>query len=279
MSKECIYCGEENEDNATHCSMCGASFSEDLSRTAEVAHWFILCPCCGKRYEVKSTSDRITQCDNCLDEFDKYEIAHIAPFKVSEHNEEKTPLCEPEKANEESVLTLVELRKKKKIEISHEVTIDREASDIEPEFFKADCHISSPHCRIAYERGEWQIEDIGSSTKTAVNKVELIPFFPVAIHDGNYIRIADLIFRASVSKRSAKGEHLNVEINDIPSPKSKTWAIRCHICGTLYEVDGPSARISECQGDCKYDEFDRYEIEKDVPQLVERDQIQEKWRK
>lgn len=279
MSKECIYCGEENEDSAIRCAICGAAFSEESSGKAEIAHWYIVCPCCGKRYEVKSESDRITQCENCLDEFDKYEIAHITPFRVSEQKTVISDSCEPENRDERSVLTLLELRKKKKIEISHDVTIDREASDIEPEFFKADCHISSPHCRIAYERGEWQIEDIGSSTKTAVNKVELIPFFPVVIRDGNYIRIADLIFRASISKRPSKNELQDTELNNISSPKAKTWAIRCHICGTLYEVDGPAARLSECQGACKYDELDRYEIEKDVPQLVERDQIQEKWRK
>ena len=279
MSKECFYCGEENEDSATHCSMCGAAFSEESSCKVEIAHWYIVCPCCGKRYEVKSESDHITQCENCLDEFDKYELAHITPFRVSEQKKEISDSCEHEDVDERSVLTLLELRKKKTIEINSDVTIDREASDIEPDFFKADCHISSPHCRISYERGEWQIEDIGSSTKTAVNKVELIPFFPVTIRDGNYIRIADLIFRASISKGLSKNKQQDVELNGISTHREKTWAIRCHICGTLYEVDGPTARLSECQGACKYDEFDRYEIEKDVPQLVEREQIQEKWRR
>lgn len=270
MSKVCKYCGEINPDDAARCLVCEMAFPKESD--AEAAQWYVICPCCGKRFPARGETDRVMECDNCGDEMDRIEIARVVPVKVTVGRE---PACrQTEKTSGTPVLVLTELRKKKRIEIDREVIIDREASDIEPEFFREDRFVSSPHCRITCEGGEWKIEDMGSLNKTAVNKVEIPPFFPTNIHDGNYIRIADLLFQAGI--RPAQTEPMKTEV---PRSENKVWAIRCHICGTYYEVDGPEARLSECRGPCRDDEFDRFEIAEDMPQRVDAAKIEKRWRK
>ena len=273
-----MFCGQENEDSAVTCINCGSAFpvTNHSQKMGEVS-WVVTCPCCGKKYPVESETARVAVCENCDDEIDKYEISYVAPVKVAK---ERTLENEPE-GNEpcgQPVLILTELRKKKTLIIDREVTIDREASDVEPEFFAEDLYISSPHCRIFFEGGEWKIEDLGSLNKSSVNKAELPPFFPTVIHDGYYVRLADLLFRATL-KRADGCSAPEGAIQPEPTQNRMVWAIRCHVCGTLYEVDGPESRLAECPGPCRHDVIDRYEIENDVPQQVEVDRIDKKWRR
>ena len=291
MSVECRYCGTENEDGAVECSVCRANLVEEQSSKAaafveaEQFLWQITCPRCGKKYNVDKVESRVSACSNCTDEVDKYEIADVAPVKVVTKPEE-TPVVLP-------VLTLTEIRKKLELKVTQDVIISRNESELAPELFSQDEYISNPHCRIFYEGDTWKIEDFGSYNKTEVNFVALTPTFSVVLHDGNYIRLADLLFKVTIqstnnafagkdvpeskneAKQTAEGESSSEQAcTDNPV----VWAVRCPVCGTCYQVSGPNERMKQCPGYCRNDDIDRYEIASSAPIRIKLDMIGRKWR-
>lgn len=290
MSIECRFCGMTNDDNAVRCEMCNSLLRDEILSTSSVANdttsekneWRITCPKCGKVYIVTTQDDRIHECSNCEDELDRFEISHIAPVKVQVETTEQQ--------SGKMKLVLNEIRKKTTIEITHDVVIDREQSEVAPDFFKSDQYISNPHCRFFFEGGNWQVEDLGSLNKTIVNSAELPAYFPTIIRDGGYIRLADLLFRVSIKPETTqvvKQVH-DPTMNVIHEPDTassnsenadiEVWAVRCPICGAHYQVKDATSRIEECPGACSEDEIDRYEIASCTPRRVKIGLIDVKWR-
>jgi pSer/pThr/pTyr-binding forkhead associated (FHA) protein len=58
-----------------------------------------------------------------------------------------------------------------------------------------DPYISSRHARIIFNSGQFYLEDLGSTNKTFVNGVALIPNKPVAITDGMDFTLGKTTFR------------------------------------------------------------------------------------
>lgn len=54
--------------------------AEDAGKAVRAPKWVIICPKCGRNYEVKDESDRISECERC-DEFDRHEIASTGAVK------------------------------------------------------------------------------------------------------------------------------------------------------------------------------------------------------
>ena len=46
----------------------------------------------------------------------------------------------------------------------------------------------------------------------------------------------------------------------LPEKIQAEWEIVCPICGKHYHVADENARIMECTGECRFDEFDKREI-------------------
>lgn len=271
MSKECVYCGEINEDDAKSCVVCGASFGEEHCKVQNNNNfnWSITCPKCGHVYEVKDETSRIRECEYCDDEFDRIEISRILPRKKekSEPNESQPSHCSKETTC--SVLILNEPRKNERIEIASNGMIGREG-DIDKSFFEKDPFVSEEHCTITIDDGVWRVEHIGKCNPTVVNTTVLKNGFPVVLKNGDLLRIADLYFRVSIETKKADETCERTCLPDLHRlhTAEAEWEVICPICGKRYMVASENARIQECTGACRFDDFDKYEIAATKPRKV-----------
>jgi len=65
----------------------------------------------------------------------------------------------------------------------------------------SDPYISSKHARIIYESGKFFLEDLGSTNKTFLNGVALIPGKPMAISDGMEFMLGETGIRFNYSPK------------------------------------------------------------------------------
>lgn len=258
MGIECTICGEENSDNATHCSNCGASLrtSEGASSTIKNAdRWVIICPKCGHMYDVADESTRLDVCDYCQDEFDRQEIAHVKPQKVLNGNS-----VADSGGCRRSCLQLYELKKKKKVDIREDGVIGQSGS-IAQEFFAADDFVSHYHCRVTFEDGDWKIEHIGHTNPTWINGIKLQRDIPVTIRNHDHLRIADLFFEVSIEQPCVSDETEVKQPKEEPAKNDEErWVVICPVCGTVHDVESDTDMVPECKGPCRHDDIDKYEI-------------------
>ena len=171
-----------------------------------------------------------------------------------------------------SVLILTEPRKKKVIELTSGGVIGR-SGNIEQDFFAKDIHVSDEHCLITNEEGVWRVEHLSHTNPTCVNGKHLKNGFPIALKNGNLLTIADLFFKVSIETRKEKNPSVSKEQSEPQTHDNKEtieWEIVCPVCGKHYPVENSESRISECTGNCSFDEFDKYEIAAIKAQKVKR---------
>lgn len=252
MSMICPLCGEENQDNAKICSICGACLcKEETEKQEEKEEWFIKCPKCGKEHIVLGAMSRILECEYCFDEFDREEIRNCIPQKRI------ISICDSENSTA-SYLVLEDRKRKASIKIRKEEIIGREGT-ILSEIFEQNLYVSRKQAKVFIRNNNWYIEHLSQTNKTAVNRSILSLEMPVRLRSGDMIRFADYFFKVNIEN----------EFNEHVEEAGGNWIIDCPICGKRYYGDSPEFRVRECTGACSMDEIDKCEIASITPRWVD----------
>lgn len=262
MSIECTYCNRFSSDTAKKCSYCGMPIA-----SAETS-WIIICPKCGKVFEVRDENARISECDNCSDDLDKKSIASTRPTKQFKKTEKETS-----EDNNTPLLTLNGKNINKRICISRNGIIGRKG-DIDQKFFAENQYVSERHCRVFYENNQWKVKHLSRTNPTTVNGTEMNHIIPLSISKGDVLGIANLIFDVliednySANTKSVSTKN-SLKTTEVHSNKEYAWEIICPVCGKRYFGEDDSFRVSICTGTCSNDEVDSVQISKILPRRIE----------
>lgn len=240
----CSLCGEENSIGAKICANCGCYFGHlALEKVDSDNNWKIVCPVCKNEYFVSEKTEKIEMCKYCYDDEDKRKIANCNAVKVSKRSKD--------------FLVLFERRTKKKIEILEDGIIGREG-DIDQDFFSTNMYISSEHCRVTNEKGQWKIEHLSRTNRTLINGINLLRDTKMTIKNNDVLRLSNLVFDVRLVSNNVEtiDNQLNSEVSS--DGNEGNWIIQCPVCGKTYNGNDSNFRIRECNG-C-LDEFDKYEI-------------------
>ena len=141
--------------------------------------------------------------------------------------------------------------------------------------------VSSMHCRLTADGGDFYVEDIGSEGNGSTNGTfidgnRLPARTPVKIHNGSRLMIAHLMFDVRVllpqaASTDAAGNFASVEGADHRAGVGEDavdmiWVIECPSSGERHVVEGASARIRTCT--CCADAMDKKRISAVKPKQV-----------
>ena len=159
------------------------------------------------------------------------------------------------------VLRLID-RDGKIIIITGDCTIGR-LGDVETEYFAKNEFVSKLHCKITLENGEFKIEHISNTNPTKINNDKLPKGIQKKLRNGDYLEIADIIFKISISSGLKQDVSMEEETekkeNESIGTGKINYIIICPKCGSRYEVHNINDRINECN---YCDVYDKKEISK-----------------
>ena len=261
MSIECRYCHEYNIDTAKVCISCGAKiFSGSSNSDGPIVGWVIVCPKCGKAFNVQDENAKIFECDRCDDEFDKHEIASVKPIQKFEESVVKN-----EQNQTIPLMTLYEIKYKREIKIKQDGIIGREG-DIDQSFFLDKLHVSRHQCSVFYKDGQWRIKHLSDRVPTRINANELEQESSIPIHDGDCLKFGNLFFKTSIKKNRPScdalvSEQSESETTNVTTEKSADWEITCPSCGKKYYGKSETFRIDVCiSSSCRSDDIEKRKI-------------------
>lgn len=191
-----------------------------------------LCPVCGIE-----NSDTAIRCEVCGEKFD-----------FGRDDKKNTESLNYEK----SILILTKIPSEESIRIEESSIIGRRG-DIGREVIADDEHVGEYHCVAIREGVHWKIEDLHSLNGTMVDNERLVPNVKLEVHNGQKLRIADLLFEISILGETNKA-------TDKIKVQNEEWHIICPICGKDYRVPDKDGRILECMNCSDYDKHEIAEI-------------------
>lgn len=139
------------------------------------------------------------------------------------------------------------------------------AGDFAPEVFSE--RVSGIHANISASDACWEIEHLGrnrSAILRAGEWIELPKGRKVGLLDGDRLRLADMLFRVSLSSSTIEEGMCTAESEcgcaeeEAHDGAAAKWVVICPVCGSVYEVENELSRIETCQN-CA-DALDRRKI-------------------
>jgi len=149
------------------------------------------------------------------------------------------------------VLQMSDLKTGKVINIKENCIIGR-SGNAEPEYFAGNMYVSEYHCKVVLENNQFKIEHLPTAKNpTKLNGEPLSKGIHMVLRDGDYLKIADMMFEISQKETSIENK------SDLEIVKNVKYIIKCPKCACEYEVADVNERITECKN-C--DEYDLHEI-------------------
>jgi pSer/pThr/pTyr-binding forkhead associated (FHA) protein len=144
-------------------------------------------------------------------------------------------------------LVLECIRPRKEMRITKDCIIGRNG-DVDKEFFKNQPYISNEHCLIAYKENEWQVEHLSHKNQTAVNGKELYHNEPRIIQSGDHLRLADLLFKVSISAHESVGEQAaGQQDSRVRPPRRRKYEYECRRSKERFFYDEKLVDYTRCQ--------------------------------
>ena len=195
---QCLSCHEVIDVDSCYCDMCGTEVR--------------ICPQCNNPVSGK----RCTQCGN---------VSVLASSRITNQEPSENPDASPAQQRRDGfdVLASIEVSKTLRLPgnapvkssiprlrlrnknlgidlvITENSTIGRTTGPYASLFGSFE-QVSSRHCGFKHDPAEgWCVTDFGSTNKTFYDNIALSPNQPHAIHNGNYLKIANLEFFVSIS--------------------------------------------------------------------------------
>jgi len=259
MTKECQRCYHENSDSTSVCENCNSPLPDAASQAAPGVAQGVT-PTVAQA--VHGTAPAVTSA--------------VAPVAALDNA---------------PVLELADLASGVVIRVSGNGTIGR-GGDIERGFFENKMYVSTYHCAITLEDGQYKVEQFQTTKNpTLINQHSLTPGVPMILRDGDILKVADVTFRAGIRQtvsqspataplpgfaaraaeaaraadtaRPADAAHTEDSAlvenagNADTAQSTLRYVIKCPACGSEHEVSSIDARLAECE-DC--DEYDKKRI-------------------